>query len=481
MQKLERKVASGVVWSFSEKFLSMVVQMVVSIVVARQLAPSDFGVMAIMTFFTSVALAIVDSGFSQTLIRKADPTEEDYRSVLSFNVVVSVVLYGLFVAAAYPLAELYSTPVIRDIAPVLFIVLPINSLCVVQTVMFTREFRFALLSKIVFAASLISGVVAVVMALAGCGIWSLVAQRLLMMGIKAAAFWWIRRWRTEARFSFAALRAMAPFSLRLLATDLIASIYNNVAQLFIGKMHSTTALGYYSQAQKLKDLPVTSTVQAVQGVTYPALAKLATDDQQFADGYLRIVQLLSFVIFPVMLGFVAIAPDMFMLLLGEKWMPTVPYFEILALSGLFYPLSVVSYNVLKSRSDGKVIVRLEVIKRIIMTAVLCYTIPRGVESVAWGMTAMVFVDFVINTAAALCYLSWSSFRLLTSILPQLLLAAVMFVCLYLFEPYIASLSLGLRLLVEITVGIVIYAAGALICRLQALHELIQLLRGYMAK
>lgn len=481
MQKLERKVASGVVWSFSEKLLSMVVQMVVSIVVARQLAPSDFGVMAIMTFFTSVALAIVDSGFSQTLIRKADPTEEDYRSVLSFNVVVSVVLYGLFVAAAYPLAELYSTPVIRDIAPVLFIVLPINSLCVVQTVMFTREFRFALLSKIVFAASLISGVAAVVMALAGCGIWSLVAQRLLMMGIKAAAFWWIRRWRTEARFSFAALRAMAPFSLRLLATDLIASIYNNVAQLFIGKMHSTTALGYYSQAQKLKDLPVTSTVQAVQGVTYPALAKLATDDQQFADGYLRIVQLLSFVIFPVMLGFVAIAPDMFMLLLGEKWMPTVPYFEILALSGLFYPLSVVSYNVLKSRSDGKVIVRLEVIKRIIMTAVLCYTIPRGVESVAWGMTAMAFVDFVINTAAALCYLSLSSFRLLASILPQLLLAAVMFVCLYLFEPYIASLSLGLRLLVEITVGIVIYAAGALICRLQALHELIQLLRGYMAK
>ena len=481
MQKLERKVASGVVWSFSEKLLSMVVQMVVSIVVARQLAPSDFGVMAIMTFFTSVALAIVDSGFSQTLIRKADPTEEDYRSVLSFNVVVSVVLYGLFVAAAYPLAELYSTPVIRDIAPVLFIVLPINSLCVVQTVMFTREFRFALLSKIVFAASLISGVVAVVMALAGCGIWSLVAQRLLMMGIKAAAFWWIRRWRTEARFSFAALRAMAPFSFRLLATDLIASIYNNVAQLFIGKMHSTTALGYYSQAQKLKDLPVTSTVQAVQGVTYPALAKLATDDQQFADGYLRIVQLLSFVIFPVMLGFVAIAPDMFMLLLGEKWMPTVPYFEILALSGLFYPLSVVSYNVLKSRSDGKVIVRLEVIKRIIMTAVLCYTIPRGVESVAWGMTAMAFVDFVINTAAALCYLSLSSFRLLASILPQLLLAAVMFVCLYLFEPYIASLSLGLRLFVEITVGIVIYAAGALICRLQALYELIQLLRGYMAK
>ena len=481
MQRLEHKVASGVAWSFSEKLLSMVVQMVVSIIVARQLAPADFGVMAIMTFFTSVALAIVDSGFSQTLIRKAYPTDEDYRSVLGFNVVVSVVLYALFVAAAYPLAELYSAPVIRDIAPVLFLVLPINSLCVVQTVMFTREFRFALLSKIVFVASLVSGVVAVVMAVAGCGIWSLVAQRLLMMGIKAVAFWSIRRWHTTARFSFAALRAMAPFSLRLLTTDLIASIYNNVAQLFIGKMHSTGMLGYYSQAQKLKDLPVTSTVQAVQGVTYPALSKLEGDDAKFSAGYIRILQLLSFVLFPVMLGLVAIAPDMFMLLLGQKWMPTVPYFEILALSGMAYPLAVVSYNILKVRSDGRVIVRLEVVKRVIMTAVLCYTIPRGVESVAWGMTAMAFVEFFINTVAALRYLSIGAVRLLATLLPQLALAVVMFGALDLLEPYAASLSLGLRLVAEIVAGVIVYAAGAFIFRLRALRELQSLLRGYIAK
>ena len=235
-QKLEHKVASGVAWSFSEKLLTMIIQMVVSIVVARQLMPSDFGIMAIMTFFTSVALAIVDSGFSQTLIRKAEPSEEEYRSVFGFNVVVSLVLYVILVAIAKPLATLYESPAIADIAPVLFLVLPINSLCVVQTVMYTREFRFALLSKIVFISSLVSGVVAVVMAFMGFGIWSLVAQRLLQMGIKAAAFWLLRRWRTTARFSLEALRTMAPFSLRLLATDLIASIYNNVAQLFIGKM-----------------------------------------------------------------------------------------------------------------------------------------------------------------------------------------------------------------------------------------------------
>ncbi|MBQ8493593.1 MAG: lipopolysaccharide biosynthesis protein [Alistipes sp.] len=478
-ERLEHKVVSGVAWSFSEKLLSMVVQMVVSIIVARQLAPSDFGIMAIMTFFTSVSLAIVDSGFSQTLIRKQSPTDEEYRSVLGFNVVVSVVLYVLLLSVAQPIATLYDAPIISDIAPVLFLVLPINSLCVVQTVMFTREFRFALLSKIVFLSSLVSGVVAVVMAIAGCGIWSLVAQRLLMMGIKAVAFWYIRRWRTSARFSWAALSAMAPFSLRLLATDLIASIYNNVAQLFIGKMHSTSALGYYAQAQKLKDLPVTSTVQAVQGVTYPALAKLQDDDKKLADGYLHIVRLLAFVLFPTMLGFVAIAPDMFMLLLGEKWMPTVPYFEILALSGIAYPLSVVSYNILKVRSDGRVILRLEIVKRVVQTAILAITIPRGVESVAWGMTAMALVEYVVNTAAALRYISVGVGRLFTALVPQLIVAAVMFGGLYLLEPYVTELGIVLRLLLDVVVGLALYLAGSYVLRIKALNVLFQMLRSML--
>ena len=480
-EKLEHRVVSGVAWSFSEKLLSMVVQMAVSIIVARQLAPADFGVMAILTFFTSVALTIVDSGFSQTLIRKESPTDGEYRSVLGFNVVMSAILYVVLVALAYPLARFYEQPVISDIAPVLFLVLPINSLCVVQTVMFTREFRFALLSKIVFASSLISGIVAVVMALAGCGIWSLVAQRLLMMGIKAAAFWWIRRWRSTERFSLSLLRSMAPFSLRLLATDLISAVYNNVAQLFIGKIYSAHSLGFYSQAQKLKDLPVTSTVQAVQGVTYPALAKIADTDEKFSAGYLRIINLLSFVIFPTMLGLVAIAPEMFMLLLGEKWMPTVPYFEILALSGLFYPLAIVAYNIIKVRSDGRVILRIEVVKRVVMTIILAVTIPLGIEAVAWGMTAMAAVDFIINLAAAMRYVNIGIAPTLRALIPQFVVAAMMFVVLYLLNPYLSALSCGVHLFIDVAIGAISYAALAYTFRLRAFNEAVTLLRELRSK
>ena len=437
---MEHKVVSGVVWSFAEKFLTMLVQMVVSIIVARRLMPEDFGVMAILTFFTSVALTIVDSGFSQTLIRKREPSDSDYRSVFLFNVVVALLLYFVLWALAAPIARFYGHSVIKDVAPVLFLLLPINSLCVVQTVMFTREFRFKLLSNIVFFASLVSGVVAVAMAVAGCGIWALVAQRLLQMGIKAVAFWLIRRWRVRGGVSLSALREMAPFSLRLLASDLIASIYNNVAQLFVGKIYSTASLGYYSQAQKLKDLAVISTVQSVQGVTYPALSKLSADEEKFSAGYERIVRLLSFVLFPAMLGLVAISSDMFMLLLGERWMPTVPYFRILALSGMVYPLAMVGYNVLKIKSDGRVVVRLEVVKRVVMTLVLCVTIPTGIEAVAWGMTAMAFVEFLLNSGFALKLMSFGVVRLAKALLPSLLLSLIVYLGLEILNPHLAHLS-----------------------------------------
>lgn len=480
-ERLEHKVVSGVVWSFAEKFLTMLVQMVVSIIVARRLMPEDFGVMAILTFFTSVALTIVDSGFSQTLIRKREPSDSDYRSVFLFNVVVALLLYFVLWALAAPIARFYGHSVIRDVAPVLFLLLPINSLCVVQTVMFTREFRFKLLSNIVFFASLVSGVVAVAMAVAGCGIWALVAQRLLQMGIKAVAFWLIRRWRVSGGVSLSALREMAPFSLRLLATDLIASIYNNVAQLFVGKIYSTASLGYYSQAQKLKDLAVISTVQSVQGVTYPALSKLSADEEKFSAGYERIVRLLSFVLFPAMLGLVAISSDMFMLLLGERWMPTVPYFRILALSGMVYPLAMVGYNVLKIKSDGRLVVRLEVVKRVVMTLVLCVTIPTGIEAVAWGMTAMAFVEFLLNSGFALRLMSFGVVRLAKALLPSLLLSLIVYLGLEILNPHLAHLSVALRLTADIALAVVSYIALAWALRLRAFNETIDLIKGLIFK
>ena len=196
-RQLSERVASGVAWSLSEKIGSMLLQMVVSIVVANQLAPMDFAVMAVLTVFTALAQVVVDSGFSQTLIRKAAPSDGEYKAVFRFNILTSLALYALLTAAAPAMARYYGWPEIAAVAPVLYLLLPLNALCVIQNTIMVREFRFAQLSTITFLSSLISGIAAIVMALAGCGVWSLAAQRVVMMAAKAAMLWWRSPWRPQ--------------------------------------------------------------------------------------------------------------------------------------------------------------------------------------------------------------------------------------------------------------------------------------------
>ena len=478
---LKEKVAGGVAWSIAEKVGSMLLQMVVSIVVARLLVPEDFGVMAILTFFTALALVMVDSGFSQTLIRKESPSSEDYRSVFAFNIAVSVVLYGILVAVAPAVARYYELPVIADIAPVLFLLLPINALCVIQNTIFTREFRFRLLSQATFTASLVAGVVAIAMALAGCGVWSLVGQRIATLAVKTLILWFRSDWRPSFHFSMKPVREMAPFSFRLLTTDLISSIYNNISQMFIGKIYSADALGFFNQAQKFKDLPLTSAMQSVQSVTYPALSQIGDQREKFAESYRQVLMVVAFMLFPVMVGITAVAEDLFALLLGEKWMPTVPYLQILCLTGLFQPLAMIAYNVLKVKSNGAIILRLEVAKKTLMTLILALTIPHSIKAVAWGLVAMTFCEFAINFIASMRYTSLGIWRVVRTLLPTMIITAVMFAGVIFVGDAMSDTGVAVRLLAEIATGAMIYILLAFGFRLEAATEIKGLLSKMLRK
>lgn len=478
---LKEKVAGGVAWSIAEKVGSMLLQMVVSIVVARLLVPEDFGVMAILTFFTSLSLVMVDSGFSQTLIRKDKPTQEDYHSVFAFNIAVAVVLYAVLVAVAPAVARYYDLPVIADIAPVLFLLLPINALCVIQNTIFTREFRFRLLSQANFAASFVAGAVAIAMALLGCGVWSLVGQRVTILAVKTAILWVRSDWRPSHRFTMRPVREMAPFSFRLLSTDLIASIYNNISQMFIGKIYSADTLGFFNQAQKFKDLPLTSAMQSVQSVTYPALSKIGDQREKFAESYRQVLMVVAFMLFPVMMGIATVAEDLFALLLGEKWMPTVPYLQILCLTGVFQPLAIIAYNILKVKSNGAIILRLEIAKKALMTLILAITIPYSVKAVAWGLVAMSFCEFAINFVASMRYSALGIGRMLRTLLPTVTITAIMVVAVRFVGCAMDEFSVAARLAGEIATGVAVYLLLALTFRLEAFGEIRTLIAKMISK
>lgn len=479
--QLTNNVTSGVAWSVAEKIGSALLQAVVSIVVANAIMPMDMGIMAVLTVFTTLAQVVVDSGFSQTLIRKAAPTAEEYRAVFRFNILSSLILYALLSIASPAIARYYGWPLLATVAPVLFLLLPLNALCVIQNTIMVREFRFAQLSTITFASSLISGIIAITMALTGFGIWSLVGQRVSMMAAKAAMLWWKSNWRPRSAQRASSLREMAPYSLRLMTTDIINSLYNNVAQLFIGNIYSGSVLGYFNQAQKLKDMPVNSTMQSVQSVTFPALSKIGDNDVKFSEGYRRVVMLTAFVMFPIMAGLIATAEDIYTLLLKPRWHPAIPYFRILCIAGFFYPIAVVAYNILKVKSNGSIILRLEIVKKLIMTVILVVTIPRSVTAIAWGLVVAAAVEMTLNFVSTLRYTTFSVLQFMRTMLPIIVITALMYALIMVEANYIASWHVALRLIVKILTGIAAYTSLAYIARSEAFNEATSIIKGLLNK
>lgn len=454
-RQLIERVASGVAWSVTEKVGSALLQAVVSIVVANRIMPMDMGIIAVLTVFTTLAQVVVDSGFSQTLIRKAAPTQADYKAVFRFNILSSVSLYLLLTLISPYVARYYDWALLAQVAPVLFLLLPLNALCVIQNTIMVREFRFAQLSTITFLSSLVSGIIAIVMALTGFGIWSLVGQRVSMMATKAALLWWRNPWR-PTREKAGSLREMAPYSLRLMTTDLITALYNNVAQLFIGKIYSGTQLGYFNQAQKLKDMPVNSTMQSIQSVTFPALAKIGSDEKKFAESYRSVVMVTAYVMFPMMAGLIATAEEIYTLLLKPDWHPAIPYFRVLCIVGFFYPIAAISYNILKVKSNGSIILRLEIIKKVIMTLVLCLTIPHSVMAVAWGLAVMAASEMCLNIVAARRYAEVSIMRLAGTLLPIVITTSIMYLAVHFAGQLLQDWSILARLSAMIATGIATY-------------------------
>lgn len=464
----------------AEKFGSMLLTMAVRFVILRLLTREILGFMSIPSAVVTVLLVIVDGGFSQSLVRHRNPGPYDYKSVFIFNLLVATALYLLLVGTMPFVARWYDMPEIARITPVFFLLLPLNALCTVQNAIFTRQFRFELLSKVTFFSSLVGGLAAIALALAGWGIWSLVAERVLAAAVRAALLWWLSEWRPRGACGIAPIREMAPFGYSLMATDLISNFYGKIPQFFLGKLYPAATLGSFDQAVKLKDMPATTGMQAIQNVTFPALAKIRDDAPKFAESYRQVVMVVAYVMFPLMLGMSAVAHDMFAVLLGREWMPTVPYFEVVCLSGIFYTVGLVASNVLKAQCRGPLIVRLEIVKKILMTVVFAVTIPHSVMAVVWGLVVIAACEMAVNFGAARRFTTLSIRRILVTLLPVALVSAAMYAAVRATALWLPGNDI-LRLLAEVSVGVLVYVGLSWGCRLEAFREVCAIVKKQIAR
>lgn len=422
---LKVKAARGLFWSSVDRFSSQGISFVFSIFLARILDISDYGIVAMIVVFMAVAQAFVDSGFSSALIRKPDLNEEDKSTAFYFNIVVGLACYGILFITSPLIADFYDEPLLSPIIRVTGLSIVFNSLCVVQRALFTIAVDFKTQAIISLACTVISGVVGLMMAYNGYGVWALVAQSTISTFLNFVLLWLCSRWRPVTGFSRASFRYLFNFGSKLLASGLLDTLYNNAYPIVIGKFYNSAQLGLYSRAQGYASLPSSNITGILQRVTFPVLSLMQNDDERLALNYRRLLRVSAFVVFPLMVMLAAVAAPLIRVMITSKWDGCVGFLQILSLAMMWYPIHAINLNLLQVKGRSDLFLRLEIYKKIFGVLILTCTIPLGVTAMCWGLVIGSVFSLVMNTYYTGKLIKVGFFIQMKDLLPTLVNSVIM--------------------------------------------------------
>ena len=394
---VKKETLSGMKWTAIETFSLDGINFVLGLLLARMLLPSDFGTVAMIGIFISVSNTFASSGFKNALIRKIDRTEVDYSTVFYFNIVVSVICYGILFVCAPWVADFFHTPIVCDILRVQSLAIIFSAFCLVQNARLTIAIDFKTLAKRSLLASLISAVVGVVMAYTGFGVWSLVAQNLVAKLVNTVFLWTYCKWKPLWTFSWKSFHELFSYGSKLMLSGLLNTFYNNLNSIVIGRYFSSSALGYYNRGTNFARFPVRTMKSVLQRVTFPILAKLQNDDHRLVAVYRKYIRMTSMVIFfsCILLG--AMAKPVIIFLITEKWMKSIIYLQIFTFSIMFDHISAINLNLLQVKGRSDLFLRLEIIKKAIAVGILFSAIPFGVLGICISKVIYAQIATFINT------------------------------------------------------------------------------------
>ena len=469
MGELKQKTVKGTVWSAVERFSVQGVQFIVMIVMARILTPEDYGLVGMLAIFLAVSQSLIDSGFSQALIRKMDRTEIDNCTVFYFNIVVGLVLYLILYFLAPLVAKFYDAPAITSIMRVICISVIINSLVVVQRALYTVNIDFKTQAKASLSAAIVSGIIGITMAYKGFGVWSIVTQQLTNLGINAGLLWLFSKWRPRLLYSWKSFRELFSFGSKLMLSGLLDTLYKNIYTLVIGKVFNASSLGHYTRAHQFADFPSSNLTGIMQRVTYPVLCNIQEDDERLKNVYRRFLKLSAFIIFPLMLGLSAVSEPFVEIFIGRQWSYCSSLLQILCFSMMWFPIHAINLNLLQVKGRSDLFLRLEIIKKTIGVTILCVTIPMGLTVMCFGQIVSSIIALTVNTYYTGKLIGVGFFKQMKDLLPTTLLSLVMFAIVFTVVHLIDDIYL--QLLCGIIVGIVIYISASILFRFKEIEEL----------
>lgn len=456
MSSLKTKALNSTFWSFFETFGNMGLQFVVGVILARLLLPEDYGIIGVLAIFMGISSVLVDSGFKTSIIRSKDLTDVDCSTIFYVNFTVSILVGLLLFASAPCIASFFNKLELVNVTRVFALIPIINGFGLVQSALLFKNLQFKRNAKISISANIIAGTIAILLAFGDYSYWALVWKAIIFAGIYNLFLWVTSSWHPQLIFSLEILKKHFRFSSKLLLTGILDSFFNNIYSFIFGKFFSFKELGFFTRGKGYVDLVTRTLSIAIQKVNTPLLAAAAKDHNYTINAYTKLLRATSLLIFPATALLVAVAEPMIVFLIGEKWLPAVPFLQILAFAGLIYPIANANSALFEVLGHSNIVLKVAITSRPIQLIILLITINFNAYVVAWGIVIHQFIFLCISYFHIIRITNQSIKTLLICLLPALFISVIMGLIIYPTGLFLSYFFIdGLVFAVQVILGIII--------------------------
>jgi teichuronic acid exporter len=470
---LKKQALSGMFWTSLQQFSTQGIGFVVSIILARLLLPAEFGLIAMIGIFIGLGTALINSGLTQSLIRTNDLDEADFSTVFYFNLVGSILIYSIIFFTAPLIAAFYKQELLIRIIRVYCLIFIINAFSAVQTTHLTKNMDFKTLMKVSVPSLIIGSFVGILMALKGFGVWSLVWSGVVQALAATIQLWYYSRWTPKLVFNIEKFKYHFHYGVKLMFSGVIDIFFTNAYTIIIGRFFAPAQVGFYNRADTMQMLPVSNINSVLGRVTFPLFASIQNDDVRLKSVYKQIMQMVIFLIAPILILMAVLAVPFFRLLFTDKWLPAVPYFQILCVNGILYPIHSYNLQILNVKGRSDLFLKLEIVKKILVVIVILISFRFGIFGLLYGSVITSVLGFFINTHYSGRYLNYTAWEQTKDLVPFILLALVAGAGTYLVDYLLRSQDLNdfIRLLVGGSAGVAFYGIISHVFKIKSLHEL----------
>lgn len=476
-EEKKAKIISSLLWSLMQRSGVQGIQLIITLILARILLPEDFGLVVIVTIFNTLAIIIVQSGFTTGLIQKKDIDHLDLSSIFYINVLSSIIMYVLLFNLAPFIAAFFNQPQLVLILRIISMSLFLSSFHSIQYVIVSRNLQFKDLFLASFLAHILSGSIGIVMAYSNFGVWALVVQQLTSYLLNPIFLYFKVRWRPQLTFSFSRVTSLFSYGWKLLVSSLINNLYSNLHSIIIGKIFNPAMIGFYNRGDQFPNIIVSNVNGSIQSVMLPTLSSYQDNPPRVKDMVRRTIVTSSFVIFPMMVGLIVIAEPLVKLVLTDKWLPTVPFLQIFCMVYAFWPLQTTNLQAINALGRSDIFLRLEILNTLFGIVVLIITFQFGIYAMTFGLFISSIFASIIDSYPNSKLLDYSILEQFRDITPSMLISIVMGAVIYPIS--LLEMSSLTTLLTQIFLGIIIYLGLARAFKIECFNYLLTTLYGML--